>query len=187
MTPEHKQKIGAANHARFIQSQDKLMLARVVSLYVSGETCDEIALQTGKSVMTIYRWVKQSGTPMRKTGDKHRGREWSAARRVHNPAKPARDPAAPVGYDILIQRAIGNKSISTDGYVVVNLGRGKRKYEHILVAEKALGRTLDKGMVVHHVNTNRQDNTPTNLLICSTGYHLALHARMRRHPYWKQF
>ncbi|MES2320161.1 MAG: HNH endonuclease signature motif containing protein [Pseudomonadota bacterium] len=187
MKQEHKNKIGAANRSRFTKSQDKHLLGRMVALYMDGKTLGEISAATGKPAMTVYRWVKNSGATMRKVGDKHRGRNWSAARRLHHPETPPRDPNAPRGYEILTQRALGSRTISTDGYVLIHVGRQKKQYEHILIAEKALGRPIPKGYVVHHINCNKQDNRPNNLLVCSHAYHLALHARMRRHPYWKQF
>ncbi|MGF6806255.1 hypothetical protein OKW30_001381 [Paraburkholderia sp. Clong3] len=166
--------------------QDQQLLVRMIELYRSGKSCREIAVATSKSVGTVWRWLRSSEINFRPRGSHSRDKSWTDARRAHHPAKPARNPSAPRGYEILVQRSLGNKGLTEQGYVVVNLGRGKRQYEHILIAEKAIGRRLRRGEVVHHINTIRHDNRPQNLLVCTHRYHLQLHARMRRHPFWSQ-
>lgn len=53
-------------------------------------------------------------------------------------------------------------------------------YEHILVAEAAVGRLLPVTAPVHHVNEQRDDNRPANLVICEDdAYHKLLHRRQR--------
>lgn len=79
----------------------------------------------------------------------------------------------------LIRRENGTGNINPAGYVDICLD-GRRKYEHIRVAEAALGKRLRAGAVVHHVNENRSDNRPSNLVICPDDvYHKLLHRRMK--------
>lgn len=59
---------------------------------------------------------------------------------------------------------------------------GKAGYvlEHVIVAEAALGKYLSPEHPVHHHNTDKSDNSNTNLVICENQeYHHLLHRRMR--------
>lgn len=48
-------------------------------------------------------------------------------------------------------------------------------FEHILVAEKTLGRYLTKDEVVHHINGDKQDNRPENLEVVLRKDHVHAH------------
>ena len=69
----------------------------------------------------------------------------------------------------------GSRIDKASGYRVFN-----KKAEHIIVAEKALGKPLPVGAVVHHMDENKLNNTPSNLVICQDAkYHNLIHQRMR--------
>ena len=75
----------------------------------------------------------------------------------------------------------GTRYVRKDGYAVRKAISGLHVLEHIFVfvAEKALGKKLPKGAVVHHANEDRSDNRNSNLVICPNNeYHRLIHRRL---------
>lgn len=57
-------------------------------------------------------------------------------------------------------------------------GSGRREYLHRLRAERALGKPLPPGAVVHHADGSKDEHAP--LVICQdAAYHYLLHMRQR--------
>lgn len=71
------------------------------------------------------------------------------------------------GYTLVYEPdyASSMKGNNWDGYV----------YEHILIAEKKLGRVLREDECVHHLDFDRSNNHPINLLVLLKSEHLRLH------------
>lgn len=64
------------------------------------------------------------------------------------------------------------------GYVMIKVD-GKLLYEHRVLAERALGRPLPYGAVIHHTGEPWDNHGPFKLVICpSQEYHMLLHRRM---------
>jgi len=69
---------------------------------------------------------------------------------------------------------------TTTGYPMRTMPDRRRVREHVVVAERALGRLLPAGAEVHHVDEVRTNNANRNLVICQDrAYHVLLHVRMR--------
>lgn len=81
----------------------------------------------------------------------------------------------------------GGRHLYVNGYVGVRAtghpkatGRGSYVYEHVIVAERALGKHLPNGAQVHHLNGRKNDNAGSNLVVCQDyAYHALLHQRQR--------
>jgi hypothetical protein len=62
-------------------------------------------------------------------------------------------------------------------YRQIHIG-GRVVGQHVLVAERAIGKRLPKGAIVHHIDGNKSNNAPSNLVICpSHAYHMLIHYR----------
>ncbi len=81
----------------------------------------------------------------------------------------------------------GGRAMTGSGYPCVVAPEGHprtdaRGYirEHILVVERALGHYLRKSARVHHIDEDKTNNNPSNLVVCENdAYHLLLHQRLR--------
>lgn len=72
----------------------------------------------------------------------------------------------------------GTGCIDSNGYVKVMVN-SKSTYEHILLAENALGRKLTDNEVVHHTGQRHENREPFKLVVCTREYHALIHRRMK--------
>lgn len=80
------------------------------------------------------------------------------------------------------KEARSHKWLTTNGYYVYYMpehhlaNNSGTVYEHMLVAEEILGRTLNKGEYVHHKDANKTNNSQDNLMVFKTNSdHIAFH------------
>lgn len=80
---------------------------------------------------------------------------------------------------------IGNRLMTSHGYIEVCVGHNslysgvKSGYirEHVKVMQDYLGRKLEDGEVVHHIDGDKTNNTINNLDLCSVQEHNKAHAQ----------
>jgi hypothetical protein len=69
---------------------------------------------------------------------------------------------------------------SGNHYKTTSIGNQKVIRDHILVVQRALGKPIPKGSVVHHIDGDINNNANSNLVLCqSHSYHAIIHARDR--------
>lgn len=72
----------------------------------------------------------------------------------------------------------GGKVLDKNGYIRMRGSVNARQYEHQLVMEQYLGRKLNKGEEVHHINGKKTDNRIENLYLVDKKNHSREHFKL---------
>lgn len=70
-----------------------------------------------------------------------------------------------------------------DGYYQITSGEHQGKLLHRLMYETAYG-SIPKGFIVHHIDGDKTNNEPSNLMLLSKSNHHRLHMKHTNHPFW---
>ena len=77
----------------------------------------------------------------------------------------------------------GNGHQRTDGYIQITSGPYKGKLLHRLVYEENYG-PIPEGFHIHHLDNDKTNCNPENLLLLSKSNHHKLHFNMVNNPRW---
>ncbi len=159
-------------------------------------TMKEIAKERGVAVGSIYNWFRKYGIKPRPAHQVRQNRKEEFRAKLKGRPSPMKGKHLSERQKEMLRQCHlgkfkrkteygGHKKVRCDGYIAVYCpgahGATKEGYkmEHILVAENMLGRYLMDDEVVHHINKNRQDNRPENLMVMTASEHMSLHMKER--------
>lgn len=141
-----RRRTGGGNEERRIRFDD----AQLGAWFTEGKTIAEIAAIAGCSTPPVLKALHRLG--------------------LRRPAKPRpgalsgdRNPAWS-----------GGRRMRSDGYIEVWTPTGVR-LEHQVVMEAFIGRALRPGEVVHHIDENKGNNAPKNLMLTTQAEHIRAH------------
>lgn len=157
----NKNKIIAQKN-RHGMSEDEFKNFLISEYEHKNNTLSGIARKVGVTRTVIKRYLVKYGIPLKSPND------------VRSSMKGEKNPNWNGG------RIVRNEYIEV--YTTTHPRRGTRNYmyEHIIVMEKHIGRYLEPGEVVHHINGNKIDNRIENLLLLTNSEHIALHAKLKK-------
>lgn len=72
------------------------------------------------------------------------------------------------------------RKVNSRGYVQVHDELGRWVSEHRVVVERTLGRCLRRGEYVHHIDEDRTNNEPDNLVVVNAAQHRRIHNHYER-------
>lgn len=172
----------------------------LIKLYIDEQkSMHRIADELGVSITTIFNYLKKYGIETRSKKDTFtfKGKKQSEEvidiiRRTHKGKVLSKDTKEKISKSHKGVNRTNNKwnahvKNREDGYIQVYKPEhpyaNKDGYvmEHRLVMEEVLERYIKENEVIHHINRNRKDNRPENLMIFSS-----ISDHMRYHGYFRK-
>lgn len=156
------------------------MKSELVRLYVEERlSLTKVANRSGISISSARKYILAAGVKLRSKTDGVRlvASDLSAIR-----LGKKRGPISEETRQKLKQAKTewGKKyskgvSLNSRGYFVFTRGRHKGRLVHRIVMEIKIGRDLLKNEDVHHIDGNKINNDPSNLMVISRSDHARLH------------
>lgn len=157
-------------------SPNKVIL---IELYMRGMSIPDVSKETGIPLSTARYHLRLAGV-LRSRADGVRMSSGKISEALKGKPRPMSAQARQKLSASALER--GEKfarglRVTSQGYAEFTRGENKGRFVHRVVAENLLGRRLLPGEVVHHLDGNKLNNAPENLLVLSNREHNSLHAQ----------
>lgn len=83
----------------------------------------------------------------------------------------------------MIKTKFGNAYQRKDGYYQISSGNNQGKLLHRMIYEEHYG-SIPNGFCIHHLDNDKNNNHPSNLILMSKSNHHKLHFNMVNNPRW---
>lgn len=152
----------------------------ILDLYSSGMSLPDVSKETGLSMSTVRLRVKEAGIlrsraeGIRLSGDK-------ISNKLSGKKRPPfsekwKNKISQSKLEQFDTTAKGYR-ITSNGYVEITRGVYKGNLLHRIVAEICLGRPLQDFEAVHHIDGDKTNNAPWNLLVMDKKEHVSMHRK----------
>ena len=82
-----------------------------------------------------------------------------------------------------METKFGNAYQRKDGYYQISSGANQGKLLHRLIYEENFG-SIPNGFCIHHLDNDKNNNDPSNLILMSKSNHHKLHFNRVNNPNW---
>ncbi len=153
-----------------------------VDLYRNGETLTEVARMIGRPYSTVRFALIRYGIEIRSIKEALIISRFDRGGATRGKKRPRFSDTHRTKISASL-KARGGRGFSerVGNYIQITMGPNKGRGQHVVIMERLIGRRIERHEVVHHVDEDKHNNTPSNLQLMTRKEHARHHATTRHY------